>query len=81
MCNRDAILRMMEVAGSGFSAVLDWRTNARETAVRSGLATGVEGVGRGEEVTRVARAHGRAGERTGWMGAGTVFKRKEKERG
>jgi len=56
-------------------AVLDWRTNARETVADGGEREPARG--------RLRRAAGR-GRRTGelgWMGAGTVFKRKEKERG
>lgn len=63
-------------------AVLDWRTNARETAARREPARGwlrraTQREGRGDD-------QGDAGGLTGvlgWMGAGTVFKRKEKERG
>lgn len=82
MRNRDGILRMAKVAGGMVTAVLDWRTNARETAARREPARGwprrVATRGRREGGNQWdAGAHGR----TGWMGAGTVFKRKEKERG
>lgn len=66
--------------GGVVTAVLDWRTNARETVARNeparrGARMAEEGGERGNQWD--AGAHGR----TGWMGAGTVFKRKEKERG
>lgn len=60
-------------------AVLDWRTNARETAARREPARGWPRKATQREGRPVGcgGVHGRAG----WMGAGTVFKRKEKERG
>lgn len=75
--DRDGIPRMAKAGVA--AAVLDWRTNARETRTseereRAGGGEGRRGRG---SARGTRRTHGRAG----WMGAGTVFKRKEKERG
>lgn len=62
-------------------AVLDWRTNAREMAARREPARGWPKRATQREGRPVGCGGGGAHGCTGWMGAGTVFKRKEKERG
>lgn len=78
MRNRDEILRMAKVAGDGFRCTRLAHECKRDGSEEgAGARAAEEGDAARGAIGGMRGAHGR----TGWMGAGTVFKRKEKERG